>query len=78
MLKLHQVIKKILHSKHNHYSTRTIADLLGILVSCCVAVHFGFVYTKVLEREKTNALSVAKGNYGGYMTLSDAAFSDLQ
>lgn len=53
------------------------ASLLGKLVAACPAVDYGYVYTKILERDKTLALEAEGDNYDRYMNISEAAKEDF-
>lgn len=48
---------------------RDLAAFIGTLCSACPAVKYGWVYTKILEREKFLALSLNNNNYEATMTL---------
>lgn len=63
--------------KINSCSIRDFATLLGNLVSVCMAISYGFVYTKVLEKDKFWALERNGGNYDSYMDISKEAKLDL-
>ncbi|KAF9808394.1 hypothetical protein SFRURICE_008447 [Spodoptera frugiperda] len=41
------------------------AQLIGLLVSACQGVEYGWLYTKILENHKTTALIKSNGNYKG-------------
>ncbi|XP_011859075.1 PREDICTED: uncharacterized protein LOC105556591 [Vollenhovia emeryi] len=56
---------------------RLLASYIGSLISVCPAVQYGILHTKVLEREKFLALSVADGDYEAEMTLPHAIREDL-
>lgn len=57
---------------------REFAKMLGTLVSICMAISYGFVYTKNLERDKFRALERLGGDYDGEMTISEDARMDLK
>lgn len=44
-------------------SIREFAELLGKLVASCLAVEYGWLYTKILERTKIKSLMANDGNY---------------
>lgn len=54
------------------------ARLLGRLVAACIAVQYGWLYTKVMEREKLLALKMASGSYLGRMKISHRIKSDIK
>jgi hypothetical protein len=56
---------------------RLVARLIGHMVSCLPGVEFGELFYRQFEIEKSIALKSAKGNFDGYMTLSDKAKADL-
>jgi hypothetical protein len=47
------------------------------LVSCCVAIHFGFVDTKLLEQERSAALKGTNGYFDQKMCLTPIAIEEL-
>jgi hypothetical protein len=49
--------------QHMGITVRKIAELIGTLVLCCVAIQFGFVYTKLLEQDYSAALNGINGNF---------------
>lgn len=63
--------------KRDSCTIREFARLLGNLVSVCMAVAFGFVYTKTLEREKFLALEASGGNYDSKIIISKEVKLDL-
>ncbi|XP_011858818.1 PREDICTED: uncharacterized protein LOC105556344 [Vollenhovia emeryi] len=58
-------------------SIREFASFVGILGACCRALRYGWVYMKVLEREKTLALIATDGNFEKTMVLSNNIKKDL-
>ncbi|XP_068994040.1 uncharacterized protein [Neodiprion pinetum] len=69
--------------RQGYFSVIYIDDLLlvefvGSVVSCCPAVRYGLGHTKAFERARYLALEQNKGNYDGYMTLSQDLHSDLK
>lgn len=56
---------------------RSFAKLIGSLISVCPAIRYGWLYTKILEREKFLALKYNNGNYNSKMFISQEAKSDL-
>ncbi|KAI8435386.1 hypothetical protein MSG28_003704 [Choristoneura fumiferana] len=56
---------------------RDFAQILGLLNSLCPAIPYGWLYTKILEREKYLALLNSDGNYDNKMSLSTMIFQEL-
>lgn len=56
---------------------RQFAEFLGLLTSACPAVRYGWVHTKLFEREKYLALQKNQDNYNKRMTLSENLKPDL-
>ncbi|KAI8432501.1 hypothetical protein MSG28_004882 [Choristoneura fumiferana] len=56
---------------------RDFAQILGLLNSLCPAIPYGWLYTKILEREKYLALLDSDGNYDNKMSLSTMIFQEL-
>lgn len=54
------------------------ASLIGKLVSLCPATTYGWLYTKVLEREKYLALRASNNCYKANMPISPSAKRDLE
>lgn len=57
-------------------SIREFAKFIGTLISVCPAIKYGFLYTKLFEREKFLALS--KGGYDSKMHLPIYLHNDLK
>lgn len=57
---------------------REFSQLLGTLNSICPAVPYGWLYTKVLERQKYLALLKSNDNYELTMTISQVIKSELK
>lgn len=55
---------------------REFARYIGLLTSACPAVDYGWVYTKLFEREKFLALNYSD-NYNRYMVLQDYLRDDF-
>lgn len=53
------------------------ARFLGLLTSACPAVKYGWLYTKLLERQKFLALQSCNHNYLGTLSLSNEIKSEL-
>jgi ribonuclease HI len=56
---------------------RQVAKLVGMLIAYSVAIPLGMLYTRVIERNKADALKVNAWHFDSYMTLSDTAFGDI-
>uniref|UniRef100_A0ABD2XMW6 Reverse transcriptase domain-containing protein n=1 Tax=Trichogramma kaykai TaxID=54128 RepID=A0ABD2XMW6_9HYME len=54
-----------------------LAIIIGKLVAACVAVEYGWLYTKILEREKTLALKESNGLYRGLVNVSFEMKKDI-
>lgn len=52
-----------------HCKIRDLAKLLGLLTSACPAVRYGWLYTKLLERQKFLALKEYNYNYEAIMDI---------
>ena len=65
-------------SMEKTYTIRQVAELVGVLVSLSIAIPLGTLYTKVLERDKADALKLNKGNFDAKMKLSPLACDDLK
>lgn len=74
--KLSQTCKDTL--KQNRISIRDLAQLVGRMVGSFPGVECGKLYYRLLDNEKTAALTVSKGNFEAVMTLSDIAKQDIQ
>lgn len=48
-----------------------------MLIAYSVAIPLGMLYTRVIERNKADALKVNAWHFDRYMTLSDTAFEDI-
>lgn len=73
--KLLSMVNKFLNAKS--CSIRDFAGLLGHLVSICMAVSYGFVYTKTMEREKFLSLQRSNNNFDEIMMINTEIKSDL-
>lgn len=56
---------------------RKFAQFIGTLTSACPAVKYGWLYTKLLEREKFLSLHKENGNYNSMMKISNELVEDL-
>lgn len=65
--KILNLVKDI--SKRKHIKIREYAKFLGVLTSSCPAIAYGWLYTKLFEREKYLALRQSKDNYDCKMII---------
>lgn len=72
--RIKQLSNKFLNKKK--CTIREFASYTGLLTSACPAVKYGWVYTKLLEREKFLALNYSN-NYNKHMILPNNIKSDL-
>lgn len=56
---------------------REFAQLIGILIAACPAARYGFLYTKILERQKFLALQQNSNNYEAKINLPASILEDL-
>lgn len=56
---------------------REFAKLIGVLIAACPATKYGFLYTKILERQKFIALLEKNNNYEAKIVLSKVILEDL-
>ena len=61
----------------NSITIKAFGHLIGKLISCCVAVEYGWLYTKILEKEKIFHLIVNDYNYNKVMTISEKVKLEL-
>ena len=59
-------------------SIQEVAHVVGLMVASFPAVKFAPLFYRALERDKTHALKVHKGNYTASMTLSQDALEGLK
>jgi hypothetical protein len=59
------------------YTIRQVAKLVGMLIAYSVAIPLGMLYTRVIERNKADALKVNAWHFDSYMTLSDTLLGIL-
>jgi len=64
-------------SQLKHCSIRQFAMLLGKLTSVCPGVRYGWLYTKLLERQKFLALRHSNQNFNAKMSLPEHLSSDF-
>jgi len=75
-------IEKIVHMSNFILSVKTckildFAKLIGLFISACPAVPYGFLYTKILESHKFLALQRSKGSYRAYIVITDDIKNDI-
>lgn len=70
-----QMIQKF--SKLPRCTIREFSQLIGVLISACPAVRYGFLYTKILERQKFLALQQHQDNYDAKIFLPSSILEDL-
>lgn len=63
--------------KKDSCKIREFAKLIGILVSSCPAVEYGWLYTKILESFKTQALFYSRDNFNATLSLNKQIKDDL-
>lgn len=56
---------------------RDFSQLIGVLVSACPAVKYGFLYTKTLERQKFIMLKNNNNNYNAKIKMPTCILNDL-
>ena len=74
--KLNEKIDKLLRNKTQ--TIRSVASVIGSMISYLPAVRYGLMHYRVLERDKIKALRDNKGNFEACMTLSDKAIEQLK
>lgn len=57
---------------------RDFAQLIGTLTACCPAVSYGFLYTKVLEKQKCVELFNHNNDFDSVMIINNECKEDLQ
>ena len=57
---------------------RELAHVIGLLVSSLPGVQFGRLHYRQLEKDKSRALQLCKGNYDGPVTLSNDSRFELE
>ena len=78
-IKKRQKIKDIVNLKLNQeIKIKEFARILGVLVSSCVAVNYGWVYTKASERAKYLALEGNNNNYDCKMIVTKEIIDELK
>ena len=60
-----------------HITIREVAKFVGTLIAYSVAIPLGLLYTRILEREKIDALRLNKWNFYAKMMLSNECFEDI-
>lgn len=67
---------KVFQSKRT-CTIEEIAQIIGKLVAACPAVEYGFLYTKLLEREKIFALIINDYNYKESIRIPEYIMPEL-
>lgn len=75
-LPLIKLIRSIINTEK--CQIRHFARFVGKLVSVCPAVRYGWVYTKLFERQKYLALKRASGDYNKVMKICPSLLQDLK
>ncbi|CAB0037990.1 unnamed protein product [Trichogramma brassicae] len=57
---------------------REFAEFTGSIISGCPAIEYGWLYTKMFERVKMNALETNNDNYDAFMDLNHALEPDFK
>lgn len=65
-------------SKHKKCKIRDFARFLGSLASVCPATRYGWLYTKLFERQKYLALQNSSNNYDAIMYISPTLSGDFR
>lgn len=73
--KINNLLKTVI--KENQCKIELMAKLAGVLSSACLAVKYGWLYYKSLERDKYLALKANKGNMKAIAPLSVSTIRDL-
>lgn len=60
----------IIFKKMQKCRIRKFAQMIGVLISCCPAIQYGWAHVKRFERKKYLALLKLKGNYEAVMLLN--------
>uniref|UniRef100_A0ABD2WZD2 Reverse transcriptase domain-containing protein n=1 Tax=Trichogramma kaykai TaxID=54128 RepID=A0ABD2WZD2_9HYME len=76
MKHIHALIETYLNMKS--CSIRSYAVLIGTLISCCPAVEYAWLYTKILEKEKIFELIWNNYRYDAIMHISTEAKEELE
>ncbi|XP_048489242.1 uncharacterized protein LOC105380262 isoform X1 [Plutella xylostella] len=70
-----QMVRKFISSQT--YTIREFAQLIGGLIAACPAVKYGYLYTKILERQKFLELQQNNNNYDAKINRSTVILQDL-
>ncbi|XP_047993797.1 uncharacterized protein LOC125232207 isoform X1 [Leguminivora glycinivorella] len=73
--KIAQLVNKFM--KLPRCSIREFAQLIGVLVAACPAVKYGWLYTKILERQKFLFLQKHNDNFEAKISLPNIICTDL-
>ena len=61
----------------DHATIKIVSSVIGKIVATFPGVRFGPLHYRELEKEKSNALKINKGNYSAHTTLSIRAKCEL-
>ena len=64
--------------KKDKCSIEELASIIGSLIATCQAAKYGYLYTKILEREKILALEANNYNYNKKISVSVEMVSELR
>ncbi|XP_025835996.1 uncharacterized protein LOC112906304 [Agrilus planipennis] len=70
-----KILKRLL--KISECTIRRFSRFLGTIVSACPTIKYGFLHTKIFERQKMLALKKSGGNYNALMKISAYLIDDL-
>lgn len=74
-IRIRDFVKLLQHKRS--IKIREFAKFIGLLISVCPAMKYGWLYTKVFEREKCLALMKSNQNYDAIMGLPSHLKNDL-
>ena len=76
ILKIRSLIQETLKNKDD-LKIRNVAKIIAQIVSTFPASRFGKLYYRHLEKDKSRALTAAKGNFEALMTVSEEGETEL-
>ena len=62
----------------SHCTILELSKLIGKLIATCPAIKYGWLYTKVMEKEKIRALRKNSGKYNRKMQISEQIKKDIE
>ena len=62
----------------NSIKIRSTAQIIGHMIASLPAVQYGALYYRQLDRDKTQALKISRGNFDSLMSISDAGIHELK